>query len=181
MSEKPHNRRQALGVMLAIVALLTVAGCSASAGTRDEGTTSEGASRSLTATVSSPAARYLGPLTSAISYGTGDLLLTPPSGVRAKVSWQQAYANVRCTMCSPQFGPGITLAVATTPQSGTARPDGSLRPAVDRVLSYVFVWGHNPCAAAGPAGGPITECTSIDLVDAVTGAQESWGEDGPGL
>lgn len=47
--------------------------------------------------------------------------------------------------------PTVTLARATSPQAGTARPDGSIDPLMDATLVYVLHWTGMMCLPVGPS------------------------------
>lgn len=76
--------------------------------------------------------------------------------------------------------PTVTLARATSPQAGTARPDGSIDPLMDATLVYVLHWTGMMCLPVGPlhypptaTGTPATPapCDALSFVDANTGAE----------
>ncbi len=52
--------------------------------------------------------------------------------------------------------PTVTLARATSPQAGTARPDGSIDPLMDATLVYVLHWTGMMCLPVGPLHYPAT-------------------------
>lgn len=127
---------------------------------------------------------YLGPLTrTTVTAGTS-LLLRPPGATAAHVTPAQALHGLCIQNSTPSpcttavEKPDITLALLTTPNTGHVRADGTIRPSVDNVLSYVISWHHIACPVTGgpaPRGSlqaskpAQTWCTFTDAVDATTG------------
>jgi hypothetical protein len=74
----------------------------------------------------------------------------------------------------------LELALATTPVTGTSRPDGSIQPLTDHQLNYVLISRKQTCYPVGPAGSSLAAepCTVIQLIDANTG-QLGFGSSGP--
>ena len=133
--------------------------------------------------------RYLGPLTSPITYAGGDFELVPPGHAVPRKPWTVSLAVCRDSRsrCVEQgHAPTITLARATSPHAGTSRRDGSVKPSMDATLVYVVHWTGLRCMPAGPGPAPGTTrtqrtpspCDALRFVDADTGT-ELYGEDDP--
>jgi hypothetical protein len=121
-------------------------------------------------------ARYAGPITAPRS---ADVSLAVPTAAddHPKISWSQALSTCGDAQCDPLPDVGtIELALATSPNTGTMRADGSIAPLMHDTLVYVMSWSGAICAESGPApsggSGPVrTEtCTLLNFVDATTGA-----------
>lgn len=124
-----------------------------------------------------PKAKYLGAVTTTSRLENAGVTLEPPGAARPAVSMAAAYDTCLSgdSICPPGLSPSVTLALATSPQAGHARPDGSIRPLMSRTLVYVLTFSGVPCApVGGPPNGRITTpkaytCTVIDFVDATSG------------
>lgn len=76
-------------------------------------------------------------------------------------------------------GPTISLALITTPGSGTARADGTLVPDMTKTLGYVMVWENQTCMPRRqlPSAGTTqtdqtalpSDCTRITVIEDVSG------------
>ena len=139
--------------------------------------------RASIATPTASGPRYLGPLASPTTYAGPGIRLVPPGPAVPRRPWTATLAV--CGHNGDGCGdrghrPTVTLARATSPQAGTARPDGSIDPLMDATLVYVLHWTGMMCLPVGPlhypptaTGTPATPapCDALSFVDANTGAE----------
>ncbi|MEP6798485.1 MAG: hypothetical protein ABI890_10070 [Lapillicoccus sp.] len=110
-----------------------------------------------------------------------DVVLEPAGDRRPTLSSSAALAAY-CAReeCSSRGTAQVDLGLGTTRGSGTARPDGSISPLVDRALVYALQWETTTCSPShtpGPPSStplppplPSSTCVGVALVDADTGA-----------
>ena len=142
-----------------------------------------------TPTAAATGARYLGPLTSPVTYAGGDFKLVSPGRAVPRKPWTASllvcrHSHPRCV--EQGHAPTITLARATSPHAGASRRDGSIKPLMNAALVYVLHWTGLRCMPVGPVPAPDTTptqripspCDALRFVDANTGT-ELYGEDYP--
>ncbi len=124
---------------------------------------------------------YLGPVTRETYAAGGALLLQPPGTAVAQVSATRAFhdlcSGAEATPSCASTEAEIVLALLTTPTTGRVRADGTTKPSVDNVLSYVVTWRNVPCpdyggaATTGTSAAPRlpVACTETVAVNAHTG------------
>lgn len=123
---------------------------------------------------------YSGRVTVNAVYFDGSVELAPPGHAKPRLTWQQAL-NHCDGGCDYGTTPHVSLAIATTPQTGSLRADGTTKPASARVLSYVVISRNQQCwSSGGPAPGPgrprstmlAALCDKVQLINANTGKIE---------
>jgi hypothetical protein len=147
--------------------------------------TTSGASTTTSGDTAS--SRYVGPITNPVTYpGAGISLEAPTNPSQASVSWEAALRNCSSRgMCVSGSPVTVSLASATDPEAGQARPDGSIAPIMENTLVFVMTQSGIPCSPVGsPARATTTPatyaCTFLSFVDARTD-QLLYSVSGPGL
>lgn len=165
-----------------LVLILALAGCASGVVTAGAGPTP---GSSTSPNVSLPTPSYLGAATTPSVDSAGIHRDPPGVGQKPKVTWQ--YASRACQRdgggCwSRATTATVMLAVVTDPYSGTARPDGTIKPLMDHALTYVVTLSGFECSPHGgaprapgapgatPAPIPIYKnCSDVTFVSAATG------------
>lgn len=148
-----------------------------------------GPSRTVNHSVAPAIGIYLGPSTAPLDYKAAGIATIPPGSLTPAIAWQTAYDNCAtgAAVCLDGVDPTITLVLATSPDAGTALPDGSIDSLMKNTLVYVMKWTNEPCIPkGGPPRGPgqvavaptPRPCTLLSFVDANSG-KVLYGVEGP--
>ena len=125
--------------------------------------------------------RYAGSVTEEHTWGNSIVADPVPAGTVGKMTPGSLLSMCRTVATCGQgdAGPTISLALITTPSSGTARADGTLVPDMNKTLGYVMVWGNQGCMPRRqlPSEGTTqtaqpalsSDCTRITVIDDVSG------------
>lgn len=125
--------------------------------------------------------RYAGSVTEKRTWGNSIVADPVPAGTMGKMTPEGLLSMCRTVATCGQgdAGPTISLALITTPSSGTARADGTLVPDMNKTLGYVMVWGNQGCmprrqlpsAGIAQTAQPAlsSNCTRITVIDDVSG------------
>jgi hypothetical protein len=154
---------------VAIVACLACVGCASGGPAKDDPRSPATSSASQR-----PPLKDDGRLSAEVKYQSG-ITLRPPQPIdRARVTPQDAYRSLcGSSLCASEVSATIVLARVTDLNSGTAEPDGSIKPAMDGRLVYVLRFDGEKCVPAGvipgqPGPTPVP-CSTADFIDAGTG------------
>jgi hypothetical protein len=173
-SSGPRRLAPALWLVLAFA----LAGCAASAVTAGSGQTPVSSTSSK---VSVPTPSYLGAVKQPSMDRAGILLDPPTAGQKAGVTWQYAFRFCQRDGGCPSGAKSatVTLALVTDHNSGTALPDGSIKPFINHTLTYVVTFSGYQCLPHGggvqaskvtPVPAPTYKnCSDINYVSAQTG------------
>lgn len=124
--------------------------------------------------------RYLGAVTEEHIWGNSVVADPVPPGTANKISPERllAMCHEEATCGQGSAAATISLALITTPSSGTARADGTLAPDMNKAIGYVLVWDNQTCMTPRQLSTAVTtqetqtattNCTRVTVLDEATG------------